>query len=159
MVFSFQMSTNFKKALISYISIVIGVVFYYLEVGNQLFFTLYKPGSNFAPILFAYHKSMSFYFLGYLAILAPIFIFYLKTHLNIIYRILIYFLIPSIFSMVMWYFDITLQLPLKAYNVTTSKLDYILYFISQSYLVGMTFFITIIASICDLVLNIFIKKN
>ncbi len=158
MLFSCQMPTNIKEAWISYASICIGVIFYFLEVGHQLFFTLYKPGSNFDYLLFDYHKSMSLYFLGYLAILAPIFILYLKNNLNFICRVIIYFIIPSIFAMILWYFTVHLQLPLTINKLVNSKLDAIIYFISQSYLVGMTFFITIIASISDFVLTKLFNK-
>ncbi|GHC05780.1 hypothetical protein GCM10007290_38330 [Providencia stuartii] len=158
MSFSFQMPTNVKAACISYASICIAVIFYFLEIGYQLFFTLYKPGSNFGYLLFAYHKSMSFYFLGYLVILAPIFILHLKNNLNFIYRVLIYFIIPSIFSMVLWYFNVYLQLPITINRLVNSRLDAIIYFISQSYLVGMTFIITIVASISDFILTKLFNK-
>ena len=70
-------------ALISYVSLCLGVIFYYFEGVHQLFFTIIKYGSFNAPISFAYHHALSFGLLAYVIALAPVYYYYLKTRINL----------------------------------------------------------------------------
>lgn len=147
-------NNNQCSALISYISLCLGGVFYYLEVVNQLFFVIYKDGANHIPITLVYHKALSFSLLVYLVILAPVYYFYLKKYINIIYRFLLYFIIPATISLILWYFYIFRSYPIGSFIMSKSTYETFKYIMIVSYLSGLTAIMTLVTVVADCVINL-----
>lgn len=147
-------SNNYCSARISYVSLCLGVIFYYFEGVHQLFFTIIKDGSFNAPISFAYHYALSFGLFAYVLVLAPVYYYYLKTRINLAYRVLLYFLIPSIISFVFWYFYIYLQYSPSTFIISSSEYETFKYILIISYLQGLSILMTIASVTSDITLNL-----
>ncbi|MDF7455698.1 hypothetical protein NFF68_18375, partial [Proteus mirabilis] len=63
-----------KNSLIPYISIFISVLFYYAEMAHQLFFNIFSHATN-AIALFGHINIISHYYLVYLIVITPVFVF------------------------------------------------------------------------------------
>ena len=142
------------SALISYISLCLGIAFYYLETIHQLFFRIYGETANHAPTTFAYHKVLNLALVLYVIVLAPVYYYYLKTRINLAYRVLLYFLIPSIISFVFWYFYKYLSYSAKSFEIGGSTYETVKYIIFISYLHGLTIILTLVSVSSDIVLNL-----
>ncbi len=76
------LKNNQYSALISYISLCVGVIFYYLTVILQVFRTLYTDQNGFYEVTYAFFKVVNFALLAYVIILAPVYYYYLKTRIH-----------------------------------------------------------------------------
>ncbi len=63
------LKNNQYSALISYISLCVGVIFYYLTVILQVFRTLYTEQNGFYEVTYAFFKVVNFALLAYVIIL------------------------------------------------------------------------------------------
>lgn len=72
-----------KNSLIPYISIFISVLFYYAEMAHQLFFNIFSHATN-AIALFDHINIISHYYLVYLIVITPVFVF-LNGKMNSLY--------------------------------------------------------------------------
>ncbi len=142
------------SALISYISLCLGITFYYLETIHQLFFRIYGETASHAPVTFAYHKVLNLALVLYIIVLAPVYYYYLKTRINLVYRVLLYFLIPSIISLVFWYFYMYLSYSPESFKIGNSTYETVKYIIFISYLHGLTIILTLASVSSDIVLNL-----
>lgn len=98
---------------ISYSSLCLGVLFYYLEMVHEFFFRLYVQGMNREPV-YQHQTVLSLVFLGYLLCLVPIFFFCLRQYINNYYRFLFYVFFPYLLSIVTWYFNIYISYDAKS---------------------------------------------
>lgn len=89
-----------KNSLIPYISIFISVLFYYAEMAHQLFFNIFSHATN-AIALFGHINIISHYYLVYLIVITPVFVF-LNGKMNSLYKCLFYFIFPYFLSLFAW---------------------------------------------------------
>lgn len=87
---------------ISYISLSLGILFYYLEMVHEFFFRLYPKAINTVPI-FQHQTLLSLIFAIYLLSIAPLFFLFIKNKMNNGYRFLFYIVLPYILSVIAWY--------------------------------------------------------
>lgn len=144
---------NKNSALISYISLCLGVIFYYLQGVHQIFFTIIKEGSFNAPVSFYYHYSLSLGLFSYVIILAPIYYYYLKIHINLIYRMLLYVVLPTLIAFVFWYFYIYLSYSVSHWMEDTIYKT-IKYILIISYLQSLIILMTLATVISDVTINL-----
>lgn len=144
---------NKNAALISYISLFLGVIFYYLEAVHQLFFTIIKEDSSNVPISFAYHNALSLGLFIYIIVLTPIYYFYLKTRINIFLRILIYIILPTIIAFIFWCLYIFPSYSVSQWMEETIYKT-IKYIIIISYLQSLIILMTLVSLISDIMLNL-----
>lgn len=144
---------NKNAALISYISLCLGVIFYYFEAVHQLFFTIIKEGSFNAPVSFAYHHSLSLGLFIYVIVLAPIYYYHLKTHINLLYRTLLYIVLPTIISFIFWYFYVYISYSVSHWMEDTIYKT-IKYILIISYLQSLIILMTLASVISDIMLNL-----
>lgn len=143
------MPSNNHNALISCLSLCFGIICYYLQAVQQIFFPFYREGANTYLLLLAYYKSMSLYLLGYWLFLIPVFYFYLKKSLNHFHRYLLYFLIPGLFSILLWFIEL---LP-RSHQIEGLIIEIIVADILFAYIIGGTFIIALVAVMCDFLMQ------
>lgn len=153
MLLSHHHKINKNTALISYISLCLGVIFYYLEAVHQLFFTIIKEGSFNAPVSFAYHHSLSVGLFIYVIVLALIYYYHLKTHINLLYRMLLYVVLPTLIAFVFWYFHIYLSYSVSHWMEDTIYKT-IKYILIISYLQSLIIIMTLVSVISDIIFNL-----
>lgn len=148
-------SNKHYSAVISYLSICLGVLFYYLETVHQLFFTLYKKGGNNESISIAFYDALSLGLLFYAIVLAPVYYYYLRIRINLVYRVLLYFFVPSIISLVFWYFYVFVKFPIGSFLIWDSAYANFKTVLIGSYWRGFTIFMTLTCIASDVILSVF----
>lgn len=144
---------NKKSALISYISLCLGVIFYYLQSVHQIFFTIIKEGSFNTPIFSSYHHSLSIGLFTYIIVLAPIYYYHLKTHITLLYRMLLYIFLPTVIAFFFWYFYIYLSYSVSHWMEDTIYKT-IKYILIISYLQSLIILMTLATVISDVTINL-----
>lgn len=150
------LKNNQYSALISYISLCVGVIFYYLTVILQVFRTLYTEQNGFYEVTYAFFKVVNFALLAYVIILAPVYYYYLKTRIHFFYRVLLYFILPCFITSVIWYFRLYSLSP-KSYNSPELSLAFVEHIIFFCYIQGLSIVMTVPAIMTDCVLSILRK--
>lgn len=136
---------------ISYISLSLGILFYYLEMVHEFFFRLYPKAINTVPI-FQHQKLLSLIFAIYLLSIAPLFFFYIKNKMNNGYRFLFYIVLPYILSVIAWYINIYITNP-SQYSSNGSTTGVLGHMFMTSYVIHGVFLIPIVAYVTDLSLR------
>ncbi len=138
--------------LITLISLFISIVCFYLETVHEYFFKLY-PHSVDSKIVIEIQKLLALSFFSYLIALALIMPFFIKKiSFNKKNRFILYFLIPYLINMIVWYFNGYQTINYKYNSVMISD------FFFTSYILHFVFIIPIIAYILDYTFRFRIKK-
>lgn len=140
---------------ISYISLSLGILFYYLEMVHEFFFRLYPKAMNTVPI-FQHQTLLSIIFAIYLLSIAPLFFLCIKNKINNNYRFLFYIVLPYILSVIAWYINIYITNPSQysSHGSTTGALGHMF---MTSYVIHGVFFIPIVAYAADFLLRKMLK--
>ncbi len=138
-------------AKISYISLCLSVLFYYLEMVHEFFFRLYPRAINTVPF-FQYQTLLSIVFAIYLLSIAPLFFFCIKNKMNNRYRLLFYIVLPYILSVITWYINIYIDIPTH-YFKNGSITGVLSHMFMTSYIIHGVFLIPIVAYIADFLLR------
>lgn len=140
---------------ISYISLSLGILFYYLEMVHEFFFRLYPKAMNTVPI-FQHQILLSIIFAIYLLSIAPLFFLYIKNKMNNGYRFLFYIVLPYILSVITWYINIYIASPNQFSSIgsTTGVFGHIF---MTSYVIHGVFLIPIVAYLADFSLRKVLK--
>ncbi len=136
---------------ISYISLSLGILFYYLEMVHEFFFRLYPKAMNTVPI-FQHQILLSLIFAIYLLSIAPLFFLCIKNKINNGYRFLFYIVLPYILSVIAWY--ITNPSQYSSNGSTTGILGHMF---MTSYVIHGVFLIPIVAYAADFLLRKMLK--
>lgn len=137
---------------ITLISLFISIIFFYLEKVHEFFFKLYPHSVN-SKIVIEIQKSLSYSFSLYLIALALIMpLFFKKININMLHRFIIYFLIPYIINLIVWYFN--------GYQTNIYKYNSVMIsdFFFTSYVIHFIFIIPIVAYLLDYTFRFRIKK-
>ncbi len=140
---------------ISYISLSLAILFYYLEMVYEFFFRLYPKAMNTAPI-FQHQNLLSLIFVVYLLSIAPLFFFYIKNKMNNGYRFLFYVALPYILSVITWYINIYIANP-NQFSSNGSITGIFGHMFMTSYIIHGVFLIPIVAYVADLLLRKVLK--
>ncbi len=140
---------------ISYISLSLGILFYYLEMVHEFFFRLYPKAMNTVPI-FQHQALLSLIFVIYLLSIAPLFFFYIKNKMNNGYRFLFYIVFPYILSVIAWYINIYITNP-SQYSSNGSTTGVLGHMFMTSYVIHGVFLIPIVAYAADFSLRKILK--
>lgn len=140
---------------ISYISLSLAILFYYLEMVYEFFFKLYPKAMNTAPI-FQHQNLLSLIFVVYLLSIAPLFFFYIKNKMNNGYRFLFYIVFPYILSVITWYINIYITNP-NQFSSNGSITGIFGHMFMTSYIIHGVFLIPIVAYVADLLLRKVLK--
>ncbi|OBU03379.1 hypothetical protein AYY17_10350 [Morganella psychrotolerans] len=129
----------------------------------RFFFTIIKEGSFNASVSFAYHHSLSLGLFTYAIMLAPIYYYHLKIHITLLYRMLLYVILPTLIAFVFWYFYIYLSYS-ASHWMEDSIYKTIKYILIISYLQSLIILMTLVSVISDIMFNlirviIFLMKN
>lgn len=140
---------------ISYISLSLAILFYYLEMVYEFFFRLYPKAMNTVPI-FQHQNLLSLIFVVYLLSIAPLFFFYIKNKMNNGYRFLFYVALPYILSVITWYINIYIANP-NQFSSNGSIIGIFGHIFMTSYIIHGIFLIPIVAYVVDLLLRKVLK--
>lgn len=140
---------------ISYISLSLGILFYYLEMVHEFFFRLYPKAMNTVPI-FQHQTLLSIIFAIYLLSIAPLFFLCIKNKINNGYRFLFFIALPYILSVITWYFNIYISNP-NHYSSSGSITGVFGHMFMASYVIHGVFFIPIVAYAADFLLRKMLK--
>ncbi len=140
---------------ISYISLSLSILFYYLEMVHEFFFRLYPKAMNTVPI-FQHQKLLSLIFTIYLLSIAPLFFFCIKNKMNNGYRFLFYIVLPYILSVIAWYINIYIANP-SQYSSNGSTTGVFAHIFMTSYVIHGVFLIPIVAYAADFLLRKILK--
>lgn len=140
---------------ISYISLFLGILFYYLEMAHEFFFRLYPKAINTVPI-FQHQTLLSLIFAIYLLSIAPLFFLCIKNKINNGYRFLFYIVLPYILSVIAWYINIYITNP-SQYSSNGSTTGILGHMFMTSYVIHGVFLIPIVAYATDFLLRKILK--
>lgn len=140
---------------ISYISLFLGILFYYLEMVHEFFFRLYPKAINTVPI-FQHQTLLSLIFAIYLLSIASLFFLCIKNKINNGYRFLFYIVLPYILSVIAWYINIYITNP-SQYSSNGSTTGILGHMFMTSYVIHGVFLIPIVAYATDFLLRKILK--
>lgn len=137
---------------ISLISLFISIVLFYLETVHEYFFKLYPHSVN-SKIVIEIQKLLSYSFFCYLILLTLATTFFIKNvKFNKKHRFILYFVIPYIINIIVWYFNGYQAINYRNNSVMISD------FLFTSYILHFVFVIPIIAYILDYTFSFKIQK-
>ncbi len=142
------------KLAISYFSLLLGVLFFYLELVHEYFFRFYPVSVN-SNLIIPSMKSMSYALFVFLAFLCVFIVFSSIKSLMISkkYRLIIYFLIPYWINIVVWLSNDNVTNGTMRFSVILSDI-----FIT-SYIIQFVFLITLFSYLVDYLLRLIIFRN
>lgn len=143
-----------RSARISYLALVMGVIFYYVQGVHQYFIVILKRGMYLEEVIFRYIDIVNLALLIYVLLLFPVYYYYLNTRINLIYRVLLYFLIPSIISFILWRFYIYPYFTPRSFSYGSTIYGQFKLIMIISYLQGLTALFTIACVFSDVLINI-----
>lgn len=141
-----------KNSLIPYISIFISVFFYYAEMAHQLFFNIFSHATN-TIVLFEHINIISHYYLVYLIVITPIFVFF-NGKMNLLYKCLFYFIFPYFLSLFAWYTHIYFYLPQNSNLGNGTLLGEFGYITVTIYIIYGSFLIPLVACLCEIFIRL-----
>lgn len=140
---------------ISYISLSLGILFYYLEMVHEFFFRVYPNAMNTVPI-FQHQTLLSLIFAIYLLSIAPLFFLCIKNKINNGYRFLFYIVLPYILLVITWYINIYITNP-NHYSSSGSITGVFGHMFMTSYIMHGVFLIPIVTYTADFSLRNVLK--
>ncbi len=142
------------KLVISYFSLLFGILFFYLELVHEYFFRFYPVSVN-SNLIIPSIKSMSYSLFAYLAFLCVFIVFSSIKSLMISKkdRLIIYFLIPYWINIVVWLSNDNVTNGTMRFSVILSDI-----FIT-SYIIQFVFLITLFSYLVDYLLRLIIFRN